>query len=206
MDTDPVPDVDSAGPAEISTSTTAAPAKGLEGPVTPGRPFLPPGKWYARSALTCLFVVGLLFRALKGDRSLAELWALAFPVFLVGCAVVRGTWRATATWWLLHRHGVTTVATYAGYEPGEDGNSPGTRIYHFTALSGTTHEIRRSGFESGPFEAGISYDPARPDLARGPAQPWARTLILLAHLLTGVPVTLLTVAYLLWYFTTAPRA
>ncbi|MFE5084953.1 hypothetical protein [Streptomyces mirabilis] len=175
-------------------------------PRSPWRPFLSPGEWFARGAFTCLFVVGLLLPALKGGRPLAELWACTFPGLLIGCAVARGTWRATVTWWLLHRYGVTTVATYVGSLPGEDDNTPGTRIYHFTDTSGTTHEVRRTGPQLGYYETGIAYDPARPDFAMGPSQPWARILILLVRLLVGVPVMLVMATYLLWYFTTAPHA
>ncbi|WP_406177355.1 hypothetical protein [Streptomyces sp. NBC_00996] len=98
---------------------------------------------------------------------------------------------------------MTTVAAYVGYAPGADENTPGERVYEFTDATGATHEVRRTGFQWGPDEIAISYDPAGPDVAVGPGQPWARTLILLARLLVGVPVILVMAAYLLWYFTTA---
>ncbi|WP_329537600.1 hypothetical protein OG568_55505 (plasmid) [Streptomyces sp. NBC_01450] len=175
-------------------------------PRTPRRPFLSTDEWWACSALTCLFALGLLLPALAGDGHLAELWAATFAGVVFGCAVARGTWRATVTWWLLHRYGVTTTATYAGYAPGDDDNSPGVVTYEFTDTAGTTHEVRRSGARSAPADIAVSYDPARPDFAMGPGQPWVRTLILLIRLLVGVPVTLAMAAYLLWYFTTAMHA
>ncbi|WP_328782954.1 hypothetical protein OHT68_32020 [Streptomyces canus] len=185
----------------------AALVRAVECPVmprTPCRPFLSTDEWWAFGALTCLFVVGLLLPA--GGGSLAELWAGSFAGLVFGCAVARGTWRATVTWWLLHRYGVTTVATRVGYWPGEDGNSPGVLVYSFTATVGTTHTVRRTGSRGGPDTIGISYDPARPDFAVGPGQPWVRTLMLLIRLLVGVPVALVMAAYLLWYFTTAMHA
>ncbi|WP_406482004.1 hypothetical protein [Streptomyces sp. NBC_01615] len=172
-------------------------------PRTPCRPFLSTDEWWACGALTCLFAVGLLLPALAGDGSLAKLWAGTFAGLVFGCAVARGTWRATVTWWLLHRYGVTTVATRVGYWPGEDDNPPGVLVYSFTTTAGTTHDICRTGSRGGPDEIGVSYDPARPDFAVGSRQPWVRTLILLIRLLVGVPVTLVMAAYLLWYFTTA---
>ncbi|QUW83935.1 hypothetical protein SMIR_36185 [Streptomyces mirabilis] len=172
-------------------------------PRTPCRPFLSTDEWWACGALTCLFAVGLLLPALAGDGSLAKLWAGTFAGLVFGCAVARGTWRATVTWWLLHRYGVTTVATFVAYVPGEDDNSHGARIYRFTDTAGATHEIHRAGPQLGHYEIEISYDPARPDFATGTGRPWARTVILLIRLLVGVPVTLVMAAYLLWYFTTA---
>jgi hypothetical protein len=177
-------------------------------PLTP-RPrrgaFLSTGQWWAWSTLTCLFVLGLLLPVSAGDRRLAQLWAAVFPVFACGCFAARGTWRATVTWWLLHRYGVTTVATCVGYNPAPDPNDPGTVLYSFTDTSGTPHTFNRTGHSSAP-DKRISYDPARPDFARGPAQPWVRTLILLIHLLVGVPLVLAMAAYLLWHFTTAMHA
>ncbi|WP_190171486.1 hypothetical protein [Streptomyces mirabilis] len=184
----------------------AALVKAMERPFiprTPCRPFLSTDEWWVCGALTCLFAVGLLLPALAGDGSLAKLWAGTFAGLVFGCAVARGTWRATVTWWLLHRYGVTTVATCVGYEPGEDDNSQGVLVYSFTATAGTAHIIRRTGSRAGPKKIGVSYDPARPDFAVGPRQPWVRTLILLIRLLVGVPTTFVMAAYLLWYFTTA---
>jgi hypothetical protein len=76
-------------------------------------------------------------------------------------------------------------------------------VYSFTATAGTAHIIRSTGSRAGPKKIGVSYDPARPDFAVGPRQPWVRTLILLIRLLDGVPTTFVMAAYLLWYFTTA---
>lgn len=97
----------------------------------------------------------------------------------------------------------TTVATYADYVPGDDDNTPGIVVYEFTDTAGTTHEVNRSGARSAPDNIAISYDPARPDFAMGPGQPWVRTLILLIYLFVGVPITLAMAACLLRYFTTA---
>lgn len=177
-------------------------------PFTPRRQreaFLSTGEWWAWSTLTCLFVLGLLLPVSAGDGRLAQLWAALFPVFVCGCAAARGTWHATVTWWLLHRYGVTTVATCVGYSPAPDPTDPGTVLYSFTDTSGTSHTFRGAGYSSAP-DKRISYDPARPGFARGPAQPWVRTLSLLIRLLVGVPVVLVTAAYLLWYFTTAMHA
>lgn len=181
----------------------AALVQAAKRPFTPGIRRLSTGEWFASATLTCLFFVGLLLPALEGDRSLAQLWFATFAALLAGGAVARGTWRATVTWWLLHRYGVTTEATYAGYFPGEDQNSPGVVVYSFTDTAGATHDVHRNGFEGGIGSIGIAYDPARPDFAVGPRQPWARALILLVRLLVGVPVILVMAAYLLWYFTTA---
>ncbi|WP_030944542.1 hypothetical protein [Streptomyces sp. NRRL S-646] len=175
-------------------------------PRTPRRPFLSTDEWWACSALTSLFALGLLLPAQTGDGHLAKLWAATFAGVVFGCAVARSTWRATVTWWLLHRYGMTTVATYADYVPGDDDNTPGIVVYEFTDTAGTTHEVRRSGARSAPDTIAISYDPARPDFAMGPGQPWVRTLILLIRLLVGVPTTLAMAAFLLWYFTTAVHA
>ena len=167
--------------------------------------FLSTGEWWASSILTCLFVLGLLLPLPAADGRLAQLWTAVFPWLAYGCVAARGTWRATVTWWLLHRHGVTTVATCVGYHPAPDPTDPGTVLYSFTDTSGIPHTFERTGYSSAP-DKRISYDPARPDLARGPAQPWARTLILLIRLLAGVPVVLAMTAYLLWYLTTAMHA
>ncbi|MGW3451104.1 hypothetical protein [Streptomyces sp. NPDC001076] len=175
-------------------------------PRPPRRPFLSTDEWWACSALTSLFALGLLLPAQAGDGHLATLWAATFAGVVFGCAVARSTWRATVTWWLLHRYGVTTIATYADYVPGDDDNTPGIVVYEFTDTAGTTHEVRRSGARSAPDNIAISYDPARPDFAMGPGQPWVRTLILLIRLFVGVPITLAMAACLLWYFTTAMHA
>ncbi|WP_145969043.1 hypothetical protein [Streptomyces hyaluromycini] len=175
-------------------------------PRTPLRPFLSTDEWWACSALTSLFALGLLLPAQAGDGHLAKLWAATFAGVVFGCAVARSTWRATVTWWLLHRYGVTTIATYADYVPGDDDNTPGIVVYEFTDTAGTTHEVRRSGARSAPDNIAISYDPARPDFAMGPGQPWVRTLILLIRLFVGVPITLAMATCLLWYFTTAMHA
>jgi hypothetical protein len=84
-------------------------------PRTPRRPFLSTDEWWACAALTCLFALGLALPALAGDEFLAKLWATTFAALVFGCAVARGTWRATVTWWLLHRYGVTTEARYSGH-------------------------------------------------------------------------------------------
>ncbi|MFF7981688.1 hypothetical protein ACFZDK_21580 [Streptomyces sp. NPDC007901] len=75
-------------------------------------------------------------------------------------------------------------------------------MFSFTDTSGTNHTFERTGWTTGR-DKRIAYDPAGPDFARGPAKPWARTLLLLIHLLLGVPVTLAVAAFLVWYFTTA---
>lgn len=162
-----------------------------------------PGQWWAGATLTCLFALGLLPPLSAGDGRLAQLWATLFPVFAFGCFLARGAWRATVTWWLLHRYGVTTVATSVGFRsgPSED-RTVGTVVYAFTDTGGTSHSFERSGHPGAP-DKRISYDPARPDFARGPAQPWVRTLFLLIRLLVVVPIVLTMAAYLLWYFTIA---
>ncbi|MCX5337516.1 hypothetical protein [Streptomyces sp. NBC_00140] len=183
----------------------AAFVKAEERPFAP-RPrrgaFLSTGEWWAWSTLACLFVLGLLLPVSAGDGRLAQLWAAVFPGLAYGCVAARGTWRATVTWWLLHRYGVTTVATCVGYRPAQDPTDAGTVLYSFTDTSGTPHTFERAGDSPAP-DKRISYDPARPDFAMGPGQPWVRTLILLIRLLVGVPVVLVMAAYLLWYFTTA---
>ena len=174
-------------------------------PMTPRRPFLSAGQWWAWSTLTCLFTLGLLLPVSAGDGRLAQLWAGTFPVLVFGCTIARGTWRATVTWWLLHRYGVTTSARCAGYSPPGDPAHSGTVLYAFTDTSGTSHTFERAGGPSAP-DMRIAYDPARPDFARGPRHPWTRILILLIRLLVGVPITLVMVAYLVWYFATAMHA
>ncbi|WP_329249139.1 hypothetical protein OG223_17635 [Streptomyces sp. NBC_01478] len=166
------------------------------------RAFLSPGRWWACATLACLFAAGLLLPVSAGDGRLPQLWADAFPGFVLGCLVARSTWRATVTWWLLHRYGVTTVAKMAGYRSGPENTEPGTVVFAFTDTGGTSHHFERAGYPSSP-DRRISYDPARPDFAVGSAQPWVRTLALLIRLLVGVPVVLAMAAYLLWYFTTA---
>jgi hypothetical protein len=83
-----------------------------------------------------------------------------------------------------------------------DDPTAGTVVYAFTDTGGTSHHFERAG---GPVAADkrISYDPARPDFARGPAQPWVRALFLLIRLLVAVPFVLGMAAFLLWYFTIA---
>ncbi|MGW2569087.1 hypothetical protein [Streptomyces sp. NPDC001537] len=177
-----------------------------ERPCTPRtrRRTLPsPGQWWAWSTLTCLFTLGLLPPLSAGDGRLAQFWAAFFPVFACGCFLTRATWRATVTWWLLHHYGVTTVATMVHFRSGpSDDPTAGTVVYAFTDTGGTSHHFERAG---GPVAADkrISYDPARPDFARGPAQPWVRALFLLIRLLVAVPFVLGMAAYLLWYFTIA---
>ncbi|MEU6379112.1 hypothetical protein [Streptomyces sp. NPDC046909] len=165
-----------------------------------------PGQWWAGATLTCLFTLGLLPPLCAGDGRLAQLWAGLFPVFAFGCFLARGAWRATVTWWLLHRYGVTTVATEVGFRSGpSDDPDNGTVVYGFIDTGGTSHQFGRSG-RSGAPDKRISYDPARPDFARGPAQPWVRTLFLLIRLLVVGPIVLGMAAYLLWYFTIAMDA
>ncbi|MCX4594730.1 hypothetical protein OG819_34995 [Streptomyces sp. NBC_01549] len=174
-------------------------------PRTRPRAFLSSAQWWALSTLTCLFTLGLLLPVSAGDGRLAQFWTGTFPMLVYGCFLARGTWRATVTWWLLHRYGVTTVARCAGYSPPGDPALSGTVVYAFTDTSGTSHTFERAGGPSAS-DKWISYDPARPDFARGPGQPSARTLILLIRLLVGVPVMLAMAAYLVWYFTTAMHA
>ncbi|WP_148096470.1 hypothetical protein [Streptomyces sp. TLI_185] len=175
------------------------------GPWTP-RALLPSkeASW-ASSVLACLFVLGLLPPVQAGDGRLTQLWIGGFVGTLMGCYVAHGTWRATVTWWLLHRYGVTTEARCASYYPGSDVNTPGTMVFSFTDTSGTDHTFERTGWTTG-LDKRIAYDPARPDFARGPAHPWARILLLLLRLLLGVPVMLAMAAFLVWYFTTAMHA
>jgi len=162
-----------------------------------------PGQWWARATLTCLFILGLLPPLSAGDGRLAQLWAGLFPWFAFGCFLARGAWRATVTWWLLHRYGVTTVAANAGFRSGPpDDPGNGTVVYEFIDTRGTSHHFDRPG-RSGAPDKRISYDPARPDFARGSARPWVRTLFLLIRLLVVVPIVLCMAAYLLWYFTIA---
>jgi hypothetical protein len=173
----------------------AALVKAQERPLTPKRerlPIMSPAEARACAGFACLFTLGLLPPALAGDGHLARLWTGGFPAVVMGCVIAHGTWRATVTWWLLHY-------------PRSDVNHPGTVVYAFTDTSGTSHTFERTGPASAP-DKKIAYDPARPDFARGPAQPWARTLILLLRLLLGVPVTLAMAAFLVWYFTTAMHA
>jgi hypothetical protein len=186
----------------------AALVKAQERPLTPKRerlPIMSPAEARACAGFACLFTLGLLPPALAGDGHLARLWTGGFPAVVMGCVIAHGTWRATVTWWLLHRYGVTTDARNASHYPRSDVNHPGTVVYAFTDTSGTSHTFERTGPASAP-DKKIAYDPARPDFARGPAQPWARTLILLLRLLLGVPVTLAMAAFLVWYFTTAMHA
>ncbi|MEU6256193.1 hypothetical protein [Streptomyces sp. NPDC047043] len=165
-----------------------------------------PGQWWAGATLTCLFTLGLQPPLSAGDGRLAQLWVALFPVFAFGCFLARGAWRATVTWWLLHRYGVTTVATNVGFRSGpSDDRTAGTVQYAFTDTRGTSHHFERSGPPGAP-DKRISYDPARPDFSRGPAQPWVRTLFLLIRLLVVVPIVLGMAAYLLWYFTIATDA
>ncbi|WP_405817545.1 hypothetical protein OG241_23430 [Streptomyces sp. NBC_01390] len=168
----------------------------------PRRPYLSTGQWWAVSTLTCLFTLGLLFPVSADDGRLTQLWVALFPVVVSCCVIAYGTWRATVTWWLLHRYGVTTVAHNVGYKPTDYEDDPGVTVYSFTDTGGTSHTFDRAA-PRWAFDMRIAYDPARPDFARGPAHPWTRTLILLIRLLLGVPITLALVAYLLWYFTVA---
>jgi len=162
-----------------------------------------PGQWWPGATLACLFALGLQPPLTAGHGRLAGLWAAVFPAFAFGCYLARSAWRATVTWWLLHRYGVTTVATEVGFRSGPaDDPDNGTVVYEFIDTRGTSHHFDRSG-RSGAPDKWISYDPARPDFARGSARPWVRTLFLSIRLLVVGPIVLGMAAYLLWYFTIA---
>ncbi|WP_433452876.1 hypothetical protein ACQPXS_32445 [Streptomyces sp. CA-142005] len=152
-----------------------------------------------------VFVLGLVLPGLRGDGELMKVWAAAFAAFLSGCAVAHGTWNAWVVWWILRRRGITVVGTYVDFEYGSTDDTPGTRVYAFTDVTGAAHEFRGDGriVSRDPDRIEITYDPARPERAIGRKGPWVKTLHLLAWLFLGVPVTIATAAYLLIYFSAA---
>ncbi|MET8803851.1 hypothetical protein [Streptomyces sp. NPDC004546] len=152
-----------------------------------------------------IFVLGLVLPGLRRDGELMRVWAAAFAAFLAGCAVAHGTWNALVVWWTLRRRGITVVGTYVDFEYGSTDDSPGTRVYAFTDVTGAAHEFRGDGriVSRDPDQIEITYDPARPERAIGRKGPWVKTLHLLAWLFLGVPVTIATAAYLLIYFSAA---
>ncbi|MFF7981687.1 hypothetical protein ACFZDK_21575 [Streptomyces sp. NPDC007901] len=91
--------------------------------VTTFRPIMSPAQARACGVFACLFALGLLPAVLAGDGRLTQLWIGGFLATAWGCVIAHGTWRATVTWWLLHRYGVTTMAS-ASYYPGSDVNGP----------------------------------------------------------------------------------
>jgi hypothetical protein len=155
--------------------------------------------------LAGVFVLGLVLPGLRGHGELMRVWAAAFAAFLAGCAVAYGTWNALVVWWILRRRGITVVGTYVDFEYGSTDDSPGTRVYAFTDVTGAAHEFRGDGriVSRDPDQIEITYDPARPERAIGRKGPWVKTLHLLAWLFLGVPVTIATAAYLLIYFAAA---
>ncbi|MEV6293698.1 hypothetical protein AB0M41_25385 [Streptomyces sp. NPDC051896] len=155
--------------------------------------------------LAGVFVLGLVLPGLRRDGELMKVWVAAFAAFLAGCAVAHGTGNALVVWWILRRRGITVVGTYVDFEYGSTDDSPGTRVYAFTDVTGAAHEFRGDGriVSRDPDQIEITYDPARPERAIGRKGPWVKTLHLLAWLFLGVPVTIATAAYLLIYFSAA---
>jgi hypothetical protein len=146
-----------------------------------------------------LFVLGLGLTSATGHWEMVVIWAAFYTVFLVGCAITAGVYRATKDWWLLRRRGITVVATYerTDYGTGSDGETTSTKVYTFTDTTGVQHEYLGGGklVATDPERIEVTYDPCAPKRTSARSGLVVRVLLFLAYVLLGLPVSLVTAAY-----------
>ncbi|WP_394432132.1 hypothetical protein [Streptomyces sp. SGAir0957] len=78
-----------------------------------------------------------------------------------------------------------------------DGDPTCTEVYVFTDRGGRRREYRGEGrrIAEDPKRIQVAYDPENEERVGGRYGPVARVLMLLVHVLVGLPVALLTAAY-----------
>ncbi|SHK78918.1 DUF3592 domain-containing protein [Actinacidiphila paucisporea] len=138
------------------------------------------------------------------DAELLFAWLITYGLFLIGGLLTRIVYRITEDWWRLRRRGITVVATFMekSYGTTSDGETTVSKVYAYTDASGGVRTFHGDGrlIATDPARIEVTYDPRDPDRAATRHGPAVRAFQLLAFLLIGLPIVVLTAAYPGVYF------
>ncbi|WP_327350479.1 hypothetical protein [Streptomyces sp. NBC_01304] len=149
-----------------------------------------------------LFVLGAAVPLARGMWEMALLWTATYAAYGALAAIAVLVCRATKSWWVLRRRGITVTATYDRTEWGYGEDTTSTKVFVFTDGNGNKVDYRGGGRLVGtdPDQIEVTYDPDNPQQASARYGPAARAGLLLVYVTLGIPVTLACIAYPFVYF------